>query len=104
MSNDSTKEAMRFLLSDADVVLMTRDKLTPAVSYMKAYVEGCFHTRDIYEQARQQDKARIEELTGLVQELLDVMWESVPSDAHTSRKWINALSKAKQLGFTPSTQ
>lgn len=104
MSNDSTKEAMRFLLSDADVVLMTRDKLTPAVSYMKAYVEGCFHTRDIYEAARQQDKARIEELTGLVQELVDALWDGIPTDASAGRNWNNALSKAKQLGFTPSTQ
>lgn len=62
MSNDNTKEAMPFLLSDTECATI-------------AYKHGGIHdylpnknivareVRDIYEQARQRDKERIEELT-----------------------------------------
>lgn len=72
-------------------------------------MEAVKWTKSFYEQARQQDKARIDGLTGLVQELVDAIALTNGADTPTLQlaaldARMAVLSKAKQRGFTPSTQ
>lgn len=120
MSTDSTKEAMP--LSD-DFIAET---LTAISTYegefgrrfflngwngdaREKWMEAVKWTKSFYESAHQRDNERIEELTGLVQELVDAV--ALTNGADTPMLQLTAfdarntvLSKAKQSGFTPSTQ
>ena len=100
------------LVSDDAIVLMTRDKLTPAIGYMKAYVEGCSHTRNIYEADRAKTREVVQALVDALERTLDptsfaMTQARLPITQHEYRRALQqgsqALALAKsQLNIEPT--